>query len=98
LSHFYVFQHAGASEGQLAIVLHGGIGHLLNARDQRGERAYQNAAPLRGRPAQSHVHHAFRWGGAGLIGIGGVRHQRHDAAPPNSSKFGKVGGLPSTGV
>ncbi len=72
----------------------GGIGHLLDARDQRGKRADEDAAfgfaeDLR----EGGIDHAFRRGGAGLIGIGGVRHQRQHAAPAKFGQLGKIGRL-----
>ncbi len=42
---------------------------------------------------EGRVDHAFRRGGAGLIGIGGIRHQGQHAAPAKFGQLGKIGRL-----
>ena len=73
----HVADHGAAHEGDVAAVVGGGVEHLLDAVDVRGEGGHDDAlAGLAEEPVQGGADFLLRGGEAGDVGVGGVGHEQ----------------------
>ena len=92
--HLGVLDHAGTDERQLASVAIGGFSRLLHTRDQRGERADQDAALGQAEDlVEGAIDHRLGGRPTGIVGVGRVGQQRQNPPAPQLPQLAEIGRL-----